>query len=597
MATNYATTSSRSYFTTYRITITISSTVKKRISKFPKFDKYLIILGIISVLFLASVVRYALRSYKIPEWDEQHYMRMATEFYRLAQHPTAETVSRMLNVVPFRQIGYPLLILPSLFVFGLSNSYLWGIFTNGLLYVATIFGIYFLTRQYLSSFSSFLASIIFAFYGWTLWHAHLTYSETAVSAFAVWTIFFLTKSDLFRNKKYSILFGLFLGLGLLVKWIVIVYVIGPLLYACYRILKNRLFKSKKILINGAVAFSIAFVISFYPYFHNSYWIFQYFYGHRVGGPMWLIVPEGERNPLSLYSLTFYLNSFNQLGIFFFILIIAGVVLAFRKKSNLKPILLAVLFSYFFSAYALLKAERHIIPIYPYLAILSASVFDYIKNTRIKTALIVLTLTLSVGTFLGTVWGKGPMREGLRSFELPFSVGEISKIYLTSISRPPYIYKISGKEILEFLEKDSKVSGIKNPQVLSLFYTRPLDEPLMTYNLYNLEKPLAINNYLGTVIQDPLKGAQYLIENAVNSDYVLIKTGKTTDDYFSPENYKTLKALIKLFENDFNINDYYEQKAKFWIYQDSSELIVYKKVNELPPEEIERLKLKLRHYLE
>ena len=423
----------------------------KKPSKLFKFDKYLILLGIISILFLASVVRYALRTFKIPEWDEQHYMRMATEFYRLLQNPTADTINQMLSVVPFRQIGYPLLILPFLMIFGLSNSYFWGIFTNGLLYIATIFGIYFLTRQYLSSLSSFMAAIIFAFYGWALWHVHLTYSETAVSAFAVWTIFFLIKSDLFQNEKYSILFGIFLGLGLLVKWIVLVYMGGPFLYVLYQILNKRIFKDKKILIHGAISFIIAFIISFYPYFHNSYWIFQYFYGHRVGGPMWLIVPEDERNPLSLYSLTFYLNSFGQLGIFFLILIIVGTILAFGKKSNLKPILLAVLISYFFSAYALLKADRHIIPIYPYLAILSASVFDYIKNYRTKIVLIILTLILSVGTFLGTVWGRGPMNQSFVSIQLPFSFGEVSRIYLTTISRPPYIYKISRKAILEYIE--------------------------------------------------------------------------------------------------------------------------------------------------
>ena len=311
--------------------------------------------------------------------------------------------------------------------------------------------------------------------------------------------------------------------------------------------------------------------------------------------MWQIVPEEERNPLSAFSLTFYLNSFSQLGILYFVLIIAGGILAFRKSSNLKPILFAVLISYFFSAYALLKADRHIIPIYPYLAILSASVFDYIKNTRIKTALIVLTLTLSVGTFLGTVWGKGPMRESFVSISLPFSFGEVSKIYLTTISKPPYIYKISGKEILELLEKDSKVSGIKNPQVLSLFYTRPLDEPLMTYNLYNQERPLDIVNFLGTVIPAPYD-ASYVVNTAIASDYVLTKTGKTTDDYFSPENYKTLKALINLFDKDVELEKYYEQKTKFWIYQDSSEVTVYKKKAQIPPEEIERLRLKLYEYL-
>lgn len=563
----------------------------KKFVKSLKFDKYIFLLTILSIILLASVVRYGLRSYKIPEWDEQHYMRMATEFYRLVKYNLSfNTPYEMLQVVPFRQPGYPLLIVPFLLVFGLPKAYFWGIFTNGLLYIASIFGIYFIARNFLSKLASFLAVLIFALYGWTLLHLHLTYSETATSAFIILTILFLIKSHFFQNRKYSLLFGLFLGLGLLVKWITIVYVLGPMLFVFYQIFKKRLFKNKRILIHGTIALFIALIVSFYPYYQNYYWIFQYFYGHRVGGPMWQIVPEQERNPLSSYSLTFYLNSFGQLGIFYFILIIAGFIFAIRQKSNLKPILLVVLISYFFSAFALLKAERHIIPIYPYLAILSASVFDYVKG-KFKTSLVILTVILSIGTFLGSVWGRGPMKESLYSLPINLPFSQLNKVYLTTISRPPYIYKISGKEILDLIVKDSKTSGIENPQILALFYYRPLDEPLMTYNLYNQEKPLNINNFLGTIINDPDKETGYIIHSVVNSDYILIKSGQRTDNYFSKENYKTLKALITLFDNYFNISDYYEEKAKIWIYQDSSEVTIFKKKRTLSDTELEKMKLK------
>lgn len=413
--------------------------VIKKIIKKLKHDKYIFLLTILSFVFLASVVRYGLRSFKIPEWDEQHYMRMATEFYRLIKyHLSFNTPYDMLQVVPFRQPGYPFLIVPFLFIFGLSNSYFWGIFVNGLLYVASILGIYFITRNFLSKLASFLASFIFAFYGWTLLHLHLTYSETATSAFTIWTILFLIKSNYFQNRKYSLLFGLFLGLGLLVKWIVIVYVLGPLLYVFYQIIRKQTLKKKALLIHAGLAFVIAIVVSFYPYYQNYYWIFQYFYGHREGGPMWQIVSEQERNPLSVYSLTFYLNSFAQLGIFYFILIIVGFIMSFRKKSNLKPILLTVIISYFFSAFALLKAERHIIPIYPYLAILSASIFDYITNKRFKILLVAFTLILSITSFIGSVWGKGPMKQSLYSLPIELPFGQMKKIYLTTFGRPPYI---------------------------------------------------------------------------------------------------------------------------------------------------------------
>lgn len=559
-------------------------------------DKYIIILLVFSLALLASVVRFGLRTYKVPEWDEQHYMAMAAGFYRLIKYNLSfNTPYDMLQIVPFRQLGYPLMIVPFLFIFGLSKAYFWGIFTNGLLYVATIFGIYFLARNFLSSLSSFLAAFTFAFYGWTLLHLHLTYSETASSAFIVWTLLFLVKSNLFQNKKYSLLFGLFLGLGLFVRWVIIAYILGPLIYAFYQMLKKSLFK-KEVLFNIGLSFLISFLISFYQYLHNYYWMFQYFYSVRVGSEVWQALPRQETNPFSLYSLTFYLNSFAQLGILFFVLIVIGFILAFRKKSKLKPILFITIAGYLFSIVAPIKGERYIVPIFPYLAVLSASVFDYIKKAKIKYLLALVTIILSIFSFLGSTWGKGPMKQSLVSLPIELPFGQWKEIYLTTYSRPPYIYKISGKEILDYIEKDIRAGGIKDPQILSLFYYRPLDEPLMTYNFYNQEKPLNINNYLGTIISDPDKEAGILIRNVFMSDYILTKTGQRTDNFFSQENYKTLKALIELFDKDVDIFDNYEEKKKFWIYQDSSEVTVFKKNKEISKQEAEFLALKLSEIL-
>lgn len=129
------------------------------------WDKYIVFLSIMSILFIASVIRYALRTYQVPEWDEQHYMYMVAGFYRLLDHPTLSTPYDMLQLVPVRQPGYPLMILPFVLVFGLSDSYFWGLVTNGLLYVATVWGTYFIAKNYLSKLASFLAAFIFMFYG------------------------------------------------------------------------------------------------------------------------------------------------------------------------------------------------------------------------------------------------------------------------------------------------------------------------------------------------------------------------------------------------------------------------------------------------
>lgn len=554
-----------------------------------KSNRYIIFLSVLSVILLISVVRYGLRTFKVPEWDEQHYMRMSTEFYRLIKyHLSINIPYEMLQVVPFRQLGYPLLIVPFFFVFGLSHAYFWGIFTNGLLYIATIFGIFFTAKNFLSEKSAFLASFIFAFYGWTLLHLHLAYSETASSVFIIWTIFFLIKSNFFQDRKYSFFFGVFLGLGLFVRWIIILYLLFPLVYVFYQLFKKQLLK-KKILFNIGFSFLISFVISFYQYFQNSYWMFDYFYVVRVGGPVWKILPQDERNPLSLYAWTFYLNTFAQLGIYFFILILIGVFLALKKKGNLKLILLAAISGYLFTALAPLKGERYIVPIFPYLAILSASVFDFVKSKKFNLFLLSFTVILALTSFLGSVWGRGPMRQSLASFPLGFSIGQLDKIYLTTYSRPPYIYKISGKEILDYIAKDAQNSGIENAKITKLFYYRPLDEPLMSYNLYNYEKPFEINDYLGTIINEPGKEAPLLLRNLFkNSDYILIKSGQRTDDFFSPVNYHILKSLIELSDSEHFIEKDYEKKAVFWIYQDSSQVTVLRKKNRIDDLELERL---------
>jgi hypothetical protein len=142
-----------------------------------------------------------------------------------------------------------------------------------------------------------------------------------------------------------------------------------------------------------------------------------------------------------------------------------------------------------------------------------------------------------------------------------------------------------------LAKESKKDGIIHPQILSLFYYRPLDEPLMVYNLYYQEEPFQITDYLGTVISDPEKESERFLRTVFdNYDYLLLKSGQTTDNYFPRQNYLTLQALITLFEKDVPIKEYYEEKARIWINQDSSIVTIYKKKKNISNEDLENMRL-------
>lgn len=563
-----------------------------------KNNKYPIALLLISLILLASTIRYSAMTFQYPQWDEQLYMHKAAFYYRLLQHPTFTTPVEMMEVVPDRQPGYPLAILPFLLVFGLKNAYSWGLITNVFLHIATIFGIYMLARQYLSKFASFVGAGLFAFYGWPLYFIHYTYSETATTTACVWALYFLVKSDLFQNKKHSLFFGLLVGVALLTRWIALVFIAGPFLYVIYRAFQKKLYKNKNVVLYALGAGFIALLVSFYPYFHNEYWVLGYFRAHRVGGEMWQIISERDRNPFSPYSLTYYLSTFTKLGIFFFCLIVAGLALSLRKKSPLKLILWASIFPWIFlTFFSILRADRFILPIFPYFAILSASVFDTIKNKNLKMSLVVVAGILSLGTFFGSVWGKGPMKADMAAIPLSFSFNHELKLYLTAPAHPPYIYRMSGKEIVDYLAVESIKSGNAKPQVTALFSYRLLDELMMTHNLYEQPKPLEINNLLGTVIHT--KKEAYSLTKTIlqDPDYMLLKSGQQTDTYFTKINYITLNAFQKIVATDFTVSDYYEKKKDFWITQDSSTVSVYKKKKDISDKELERLSEKLIHYLD
>lgn len=265
---------------------------------------------------------------------------------------------------------------------------------------------------------------------------------------------------------------------------------------------------------------------------------------------------------------------------------------------MKLMLLTVFVSWIFFAFmSILKADRFIIPIFPYLAILSASVFDWVKNKKMKIALIFITVILSLGQFLGGVWGKGPMKATFAHINIPLPFHQRIPIYFTSVSHPPYIYRISGKEIVDYLVQDSKKSNFKNPQVLSLFYYHFLDDPIISWNLYHQIKPLTMVNFLGTVITVSPSSTAFMTNMALKSNYVLLKSGRAVDKSFSENNYQVLRGFIELFNtNPSLLQEYYDKKTTFWIYQDSSQITVYKKKKEFSPETLETMRQKLSDIL-
>ncbi len=540
----------------------------------------LVLLGLLCVFVLINHTLYIFQTHQFPEMDEQHYMYMATGYYKLLQHPSFDTPVKIIQYLPFRQPGYPFLILPFLLFFGLNNSYHWALWINGLLYIGTIVCIYFLTKEFFSKKTGLLASFLFATYGWTLFYLHFTYSETATTFFIVLSLLFLIKSNNFKNKKFSILFGIFFGYSLLIRWVSMIFVGSPLMYTLYNLFKSKRYNFE-VKRNITLVFLFTILISVAPYVINYKTFFgDYVKSQMFGGTVWKMIPQERKHFISVQSFGYYLKIFEQLTFFIFSLFIFGLctLLVHRKKTTI--LLLSFIVPYLlFSFGTIIKDDRYIVPIYPLVAIISSATFYYTKNLKLKMLLMCIVILYSVGNFFGAVWGIGPVGiEGLRSILIPMPVGHPRRIHVTPIVWPPTKDVTHAEDIMTFLQTDATKNSIENPQILVLFSYHPVDIGMYSINTYQRVKSLALQNFVGMEIKDPEKTAQNVILEFAAARYILVKTGVIVDNYFPQHNYGLLRTINEIvLDKEHSPLRFYKEVWSTKIPKDGSIVKVYRKV--------------------
>jgi len=538
-------------------------------------------LFILCFAVLLSHLLYVSKTYQYPEMDEHLYMNIAVEYYRLLQHPSSDTIYKMnkflIDNPPFRPPVYPLSITAFLLFLGLENSYKIALAVNGLYYVLTIIGIYLLGREFLSRTASFFASLIFAFYGWSLFYLHFTYSETAATTIFVFGLLFLVRSRYFTNRKNSILFGIFLSVGFMTRWLIPIFLAGPILLVLYKAWRNKLLNKKSSYINLLYVFAI-FVPSIIFHYVDRSAFGTYITSQMFYSSLWDLVPSYRKTHISFQSAAYYFKVFEQLNIFFFLLFISGLVVSFLKRKWFFFITFFTVYM-IFSFGTVIKDDRYIVPIYPIIALISATVLDHIKNIKTKVFIMVCVVLLGVGNLLGASWGLGPLgHEGLKSILLPMPVGHPRRIHLTTIVWPPTRNFSNAHLIMQFLKEDSIKSDIKEPYILYLFSYHPLDNALFSINRYQNLHMLNNYNFVGLIENGSEKSMQAFNLRYKRADYVVLKKGGIiTDTYFQKYNYDLLQWINNnLYQEQFAFNDNFKLIGTFSVPIDNSKILIYKR---------------------
>ena len=540
---------------------------------------HMAILIFISLIILISHGLYVLETYQYPEMDEQHYMDMSVGAYRLLKNPTIQTPIDIIKLVPFRQSGYSLSILPFLLVFGIESSYKIALFLNGFYYIATIFAIYLIARYFFGKGLSLLSAFTFAVYGFPLFYLHFTYSETATTTFVALSILFLLKSNLFVIKKYSLLFGLTLGLGLLTRWVVLIFLAGPLIWTFYLMIKDKQISLKNLFF----AILISVLISFPPYIVNKESFFGFYIKTQLFyGPLWDMVPSYRKTFISFQSAAYYFKVFEQLTIFFFIPFVLGLLNSLKKAKKYGFLFLAFFVPYLiFSFGTIIKDDRYIVPIYPSIALLTTIFIESIKKKFFKKILITLIVLLGIGSFFGGIWGVGPMgQEGLKSVLIPMPIGHPRRIHLTSMVWPPTKNFSNADKIMDFIDRDSKNNNIEKPNIVNAFSFHPVDNALLSINKYHREDMFNMQNFVGTTVLTATQSAEFVIGSFRSADYLILKKeGSIIDNYFTKDAYFLSNIFFEfIYSSEKILKDFIEAK-RFNIPIDNSYIIIYRRHEE------------------
>lgn len=223
--------------------------------------------------------------------------------------------------------------------------------------------------------------------------------DFALASFFIFALYLLLCTEDFSKSGRSIIFGFFLGLGILIKGSILIFLLTPLLFSLFRLLRNKPRQPKPIL-NFIFALAIAAFISslwWRGYLGEVFCRFRLYLEPKkvalLADSPFFAVTESYRLSLRLPETVVLL--FKELTIassaFLSLIFIAGICLFLKMRKNLIMViwLIVPLAIVSFSA---LKQGRYFMPILPLMAIItSAGLFEVSDKTVRKTSFILVCM--------------------------------------------------------------------------------------------------------------------------------------------------------------------------------------------------------------
>lgn len=170
--------------------------------------------------------------------DSSSYLYSALEYYELLEDVTIPTLFRAFTESEYRSPGLFLAVQPFLSAFGpnMDSAQLFNILMLAVLLWTT----YMLGRSVEGDGVGLFSALLIGLLPMLAAMARLFYTELALTAAVTFSLLALLRSNGFRSRGWSIAWGVGLGLGMLIKWALPIYLLLPIAWTLWH--ERSLFK-------------------------------------------------------------------------------------------------------------------------------------------------------------------------------------------------------------------------------------------------------------------------------------------------------------------------------------------------------------------
>jgi len=319
-------------------------------------------------------------------------------------------------------------------------------------FIIILVSTYKLGKYLFSRETGLLSAIILSFYPVVYGSSRLFREEFGLMGMVPLAMLFLFKTQGFKNLKYSLLFGVIFGIGMMVKIPFILFMISPVIYILVKSLISDKEKKGKLR-NFFITFVIVVLIIF-PRFLDPFQAREYVltpFGEALGQGGWY----------EFFNLkVFTLGMINyQLTLPFFLLFFIALFLFIKKeRKDIKIVFLLWIFVplVFLTFIPHRKLIRHIIPYLPAIALISSFGITSIKKGTVKRVMIFLIIFIGLVQYYEFSFGMGVPLDKLKlnifKKNIPYFYSTLSNDNNVSCCKPfkGRIYR----EVVSYIDKNS-----------------------------------------------------------------------------------------------------------------------------------------------